>query len=166
MMRAMRIPLSVLAMSLVVACKGSAPVDGAASASAAASTASAPPVVASSAPPVVATVSAVAPAASASAAAAENGPPAWLHLAPGERFKERNKEPTCVTIVVKGMEEQRCQPMEPPPATVDDLAIPHARDCPPGFGVSGSRFCSRLCKTNADCHQKHKCESGQCVGAS
>jgi len=163
MMRAMRIPLSVLAMSLVVACKGSAPVDGAASASAA-TAASAPPVVASSAPPVVATVSAAAPTPSASAA--DTGPPAWLHLAPGERFKERNKEPTCVTVLVKGSEEQRCKPMEPPPATVDDLTIPHARDCPPGFGVSGSRFCSRLCKKDADCHNKHKCESGQCVGAS
>jgi len=163
-MRAMRIPLSVLAMSLVVACKGSAPVDGAASASAGPA-ASAPPVVASSAPPVVATVSAAAPTATASAAT-ESGPPAWLHLAPGERFKELNKEPTCVTVVVKGTEEVRCKPMEPPPATVDDLTIPHGRDCPAGFGVSGSRFCSRLCKKDADCHNKHKCESGQCVGAS
>ncbi len=148
--------------ALLVACKGTAATDTASSASAT-PVVSAPPVASSSPPSVVASAPVTAPVASASAAADDSGPPAWLHLGAGERFKHRNKVATCVTIVVKGGEEDRCEPMAAPAATVDDVTLPRGRDCPPGFAVSGSDYCSRACKSDADCHNKHKCRSGQCM---
>ncbi len=147
---------------MLVACKGTASTDTASTASVTSAVTSAAVV---APPPTVAaaSTSVAAPTPSASAAPADSGPPAWLHLAPGEKFKARDKVGGCVTIVTKNGEEGRCEPMPAPAATVDDLTLPHGRDCPAGFAVSGSRYCSRVCKTNADCHAKHSCESGQCV---
>jgi hypothetical protein len=83
-----------------------------------------------------------------------------------ERIATGSNSGCYIVKVKRGVgEEIRCQPMDAPGAAVDDVGLTKGRDCPPGFGVSGADSCTRTCKSNAECHGKHKCDpdAHQCM---
>ncbi len=159
--------ISVFALAVgLVACPKQAPPSDSTEAGATVATSSG----SATAAPTPSTASGAVTQAAATVSAAPDGPPAWLKLAAGESIDHPiTSGSTKGCYALKSKKDPtgtiRCPPLATPLASVDDLDVDPAHECPPGFAVSGARPCSRTCRRDSDCHGHDVCDpdAHQCM---